>query len=119
MTSTEAGKRGEILAAGYLEGQGFEVLDRNFRSKRGEIDLVCKDGDVLVFVEVKTWKTIGAEFIARSIDRRKMERMMQTAEWYLHEHPGLESSAIRFDVVFISGRDEEMHHLKDALRRDW
>ena len=82
-TGAEIGSYGERVAAAFVRRNGYRVLTRNFTSERGEIDLVCRDGDTLVFVEVRS--RTGEQFgrPAESIDARKVEAVRATAQDYL------------------------------------
>ena len=79
-TGAEIGSYGERVAAAFVRRNGYRVLTRNFTSERGEIDLVCRDGDTLVFVEVRS--RTGEQFgrPAESIDARKVEAVRATAQ---------------------------------------
>lgn len=95
------GARGESIAANYLEALGIRVLERNYRSKAGEIDIVALDGETLVFVEVKTRRQ-GGRFgaAAEQVTRVKRQRIAEAALAYIIHH-GLEGARCRFDVVAI------------------
>ena len=82
-TGAEIGSYGERVAAAFVRRNGYRVLTRNFTSERGEIDLVCRDGETLVFVEVRA--RTGEQFgrPAESIDTRKVEAVRATAQDYL------------------------------------
>lgn len=94
------GAIGENLAAEFLEKNGYLILQRNYRFERGEIDLVAKDGDELVFVEVKarTSKAFGSP--EEAVTPEKQKQIRNVAEGYLFEHE-IENQACRFDVVAI------------------
>lgn len=94
------GAIGENLAAEFLEKNGYLILQRNYRFERGEIDLIAKDGDELVFVEVKarTSKAFGSP--EESVTPEKQEQIRNVAEGYLFEN-GIEDQPCRFDVVAI------------------
>lgn len=94
------GSAGEQLAADYLRSQGLVVLYRGYRCPRGEIDLVCRDGNELVFVEVKSRSSLTAGYPAEAITRAKMRRIITAARYFIAEH-GLERVPIRFDVIAI------------------
>ena len=98
------GARGEEEACTYLSGKGYRILERNWRTPRGEIDLIARKGDEIVFVEVKAWDSLSAADLEYSINAMKRRRIVHTAEIYLRRNPGLSSGPIRFDVVFI-GKD--------------
>jgi putative endonuclease len=94
------GEYGERLAARYLTDHGLVVIDRNWRCARGEIDLVARDGDCLVFCEVKTRRSERFGTPVEAVDWRKTARLRRLAAAWLQahdEHPG----RIRIDVVGI------------------
>ena len=122
----ELGAAGEELAARHLEARGLEIVDRNFRTRYGELDLVARDGRYLVFCEVKTRivrAAPGPLGPLASIGARKQRRVRAMArEWFAAEHSRLGSDSppeIRFDAVGISldpaGRLIELEHLEGAF----
>ena len=100
------GKRGEEEAARFLQKRGFAILDRNVRSRLGEIDLVARDGKVLVFVEVKTLRERGGDPPQTAVGQSKQRRLGQLAQHYL-KWKRLGEVSCRFDVVAVTldGRD--------------
>ncbi|MDR1306758.1 MAG: YraN family protein [Treponema sp.] len=100
-TTTSAGAAGEILAAKAMQNRGMRIVARNFRSLRGEIDLIVLDGEVLAFVEVKTWPAYGLENLAYGITEKKKQRIIETAKHFLATHREYNYRSIRFDVVFL------------------
>jgi putative endonuclease len=121
MTNTRQalGRWGEAQAAEYLAQQGYIVLERNVRTTYGEIDLVARQGTVLVFVEVKTRASTAFGLPEASVTPRKQAHMLAAAEAYLQAHPDLQGDW-RIDVVAIqrlrSGRNPEIAHFENALR---
>ncbi|MCX7784622.1 MAG: YraN family protein [candidate division WOR-3 bacterium] len=112
----ELGKKGESLAEKYLEKQGFKILAKNYRCPLGEIDIIAKEQDTIVFIEVKTRHS---DFIAEpfeSVGRKKQMKLRNLAEHYLAEKDW-ENCEIRFDVLSIvsSDRDEKIEHIKNAF----
>jgi putative endonuclease len=101
---TKAGKEGEDKAVAALEKAGMRIVDRNVRSRCGEVDIVALDDKTLVFVEVKAYKIFGLESLQYSIDRRKQRRIIETARDFLYKHPEFEEAGIRFDVVFVGNK---------------
>ncbi|MDR2048188.1 MAG: YraN family protein [Treponema sp.] len=99
------GREGEELAAQALEKAGMDVLFRNFRSAAGEIDLVARDGESLVFVEVKSWPAFGLENLDYGINEKKKSRIIKTAKYFLSIHREYIDRPIRFDVVYLSPRE--------------
>jgi putative endonuclease len=99
-TTAETGNYGERVAAAFLRRHGYRVLTRNYKTARGEIDLVCRHGDVLVFVEVKTRAEVGFVPPAEAIDARKEEALRSAARRYLELLDG-EEITYRFDAVEV------------------
>jgi putative endonuclease len=115
--TSKKGRAGEDRAVAALEEAGLSVIARNVRSRHGEVDIVARDGDTLVFVEVKAWSSYGIEELRYSVDRRKQKRIIETAKYFLVSHREYSNMAIRFDVVFIgstSGK-EAITHLVSAF----
>ncbi len=116
LTTTDRGREAEDRAARYLELRGLRVVDRNFRVKGGEIDLICRDGRTLVFVEVRLRRRNDFGGAAASITWHKQRRIILAARIYLMRHPGV---AGRFDCVLLSGPDaERIEWLRDAFAAD-
>lgn len=94
-----AGERAEDQAKAFLEAQGLRCLDRNFRTRLGEIDLIMDDRGTRVFVEVRYRSNRRYGGALESIDRRKRARLVAAAHWYLGVHRTVGSA--RFDVVAV------------------
>jgi putative endonuclease len=99
-STRERGRQAEDLAAAFLERRGLVVLDRNHSTRRGEVDLVCRDGDVLCFVEVRSRATATGGTPEESVTRGKARRVVAAATDWALRHGGLDR-AIRFDVVSV------------------
>src|SRR5512147_2803974 len=99
------GRSGEDLAAKRLEKLGYRVLERNYSTKQGEIDLIALDRDTIVFVEVKTRTNDAYGAPELAVDLRKQSRMVKAALGYLKQKK-LHQMSCRFDVVAISGGDD-------------
>lgn len=99
------GRYGEQLAVAHLEAAGLVVLDRNWRCREGELDVVARDGDELVFVEVKTRSSLAFGAPAEAVDRVKAARIRQLAlRWIAaarEREPGVAWASVRFDVVCV------------------
>ncbi len=95
------GRWGEQAAAEYLEKQGYQILARNFRSSREEIDIVARQENALVFVEVKTRSSNRYGYPEHSVTPRKRQRILRAAETYILEHP--EFRTWRVDVIAVEG----------------
>ena len=96
----QLGRFGEAYAARYLSEQGMEVLDRNWRCSAGEIDLVLRDGDVLVVCEVKTRSSEAFGSALEAVTERKAARLRRLAARWLAEHP-LRPDEVRIDLVGV------------------
>ncbi len=96
----QLGKTGENQAIKYLRNEGYKIRSRNFRTKFGEIDIIAKDKDTLVFVEVKTRSGTGFGNPEESITPGKIGRIIKACEYYLLLNR-LESSPYRIDVIAI------------------
>ena len=106
MKTRERGREKETLAVSFLQQQGAEILERNFRSPWGEIDIIARDKGVLAFIEVKYRKSADFGFPLEAVGPRKRERIRKTSLAYLTCH-------VRYDCIGILG--EEITWLKDAF----
>ena len=112
-TTTTRGREAETRAAHYLERCGQRVVERNFRVRGGEIDLICRDGKTLVFVEVRQRSRSDFGGAAASITASKRHRIVLAAQHYLL---GKADCDCRFDCVLIDG--EKLEWLKNAFAAD-
>lgn len=113
-TTVESGRQGEQLAVVFLQNKGYQVVFRNFRAGRAEIDLIVQKDNLLVFVEVKarTNKTFGTP--ETFVNYAKSRRIVKAAEDYIYRKNW--QGEIRFDIVAITHRPElEIVHLPDAF----
>lgn len=114
------GKTGENKAKNYLKRRGYQILETNYRTKAGEIDLIVKEKDCLVFVEVKTRTTEEYGTPAEAVSFYKQQHMLKSAKYYLSRHGG--DCECRFDVieVFMSAKGwlkiAKINHLKNVLQ---
>ena len=113
------GKEGEETASRYLENKGYLIVERNFRSPHGEIDIIAKHGKILVFIEVKTNVRGGFGEPEDRVDHKKQVKLAEVAAEYLQAR-GLENIDCRFDVVAVSktGGKTEIKHIEDAFWLD-
>ena len=103
MNTRKVGDHYEKRAADELMRRGYIIYETNFRCKFGEIDIVAKDGEYLVFVEVKYRKNADAGDPTEAVDYRKKKKICFTAKYYMMKHKISEYTPIRFDVVSILG----------------
>ncbi len=111
MNASRRGKTGEDEAARYLERQGWRVLDRNWRGGAGEIDIVAREGDSIVFVEVKSHA--DKSWLEWSVGPDKRRRIVSASKRWLMAHPESDSSYVRYDVVLV--REGTVDHIRDAF----
>jgi putative endonuclease len=107
------GKVGEEKAAAALEAAGMKIINKNYRSKTGEIDIIALDSETVVFVEVKAWSALGMENLQYSIDNKKQNKIIKTAKYFLLENRKYSNMAIRFDVIFV--KNNSLIHLASAF----
>lgn len=111
ITSYQSGFMHELRAAQYVRGQGYKVLEHRFRAADGEIDLVARDGDVIVFIEVKARPQHRLGMGAEAVDFDKMRRVHDAAAVYLNRHAP--EAACRFDILEFTRAG--IRHLKNAF----
>ena len=114
------GREGEALAEGHLRRLGYRLIERRFRLRNGEIDLVMVDGGTVVFVEVRRRRSERGGDPLESITSRKRDRLVRAARVFLARR-GLGDRPCRFDVVAIRDRDRagpEIRHIADAFRAE-
>jgi putative endonuclease len=108
-----SGPASEAAACAFLERRGLHVLERNWHSRFGEIDLVLREGSTIVFVEVRLRTSSAYGGAAESIDRRKRSRLLAAARLYL---AGKRERACRFDVVLMKRLDPpDIEWIRDAI----
>lgn len=115
MQSNTYGKRSEIIAADYLKKKGYKILEVNYKNIVGEIDIIAKDNDYLVFVEVKARLSQKFGHPFEAIDERKQQKIHAVASLYLVKH-GRYGTNCRFDAISILGLENpEITHIIDAF----
>ena len=117
--SRRRGNLGEDAAARYLESRGLRVIERNWRHRQWELDLVCRDGDTLVFVEVKTRRAGGMGSPADGLTRAKRARLVKAAGQYLTKHD-LWDAPCRFDLAGVTdtGSSLDVEHIENAFEAE-
>ena len=115
------GKRGEDEALRYIKKEGYKLIERNFRANSGEIDLIARDNDTLVFIEVKARSSEAFGSPASAVGRRKMEHIVRASQEYLASIGDKDGERlVRFDVVSVLYRegDARVELIKDAFGAD-
>jgi len=100
MNKAEIGRRGEDAAAAYLQNAGYTIVERNWRCKGGEIDIVAIDGETLVLAEVKTRRSSSKGSPEDAVSPTKQKRISRCAAAYM-QSAGIEPCCVRFDVIAI------------------
>lgn len=112
------GRWGEDITVQYLERLGYLIVDRNVRTPYGEIDVIAKDQDSLIFIEVKTRATSNFGMPEVSVTQLKQKHLLDAISYFFQEHPDLDCDW-RIDVVAIRGKKTdatpEITHFKNAI----
>jgi putative endonuclease len=118
-TTRSLGLRAERLALDHLQAGGLTLIARNFRCRVGEIDLIMRDEDCLVFVEVRYRKSSRFATACESVDRRKQRKITAAAALFLGWHSRYRQYSMRFDVVALDGPSPDqikLQWVRDAFR---
>ncbi|MDI6741239.1 MAG: YraN family protein [Smithella sp.] len=110
------GEKGEFAAVSYLKQNGYQILETNYRCAIGEIDVIARENNELVFVEVKTRKSGEMGYPEEAVGIKKQKKMSQLALWYL-QNEAMNNANARFDVIAItvSGSKNEIRLIKNAF----
>lgn len=113
------GKQGEEIAVKYLTDKGYEILERNWRNRHKEVDIIAKDGKELVFVEVKTRKSNNYGEPSLAVNKQKQRLLVSAANAYIFGK-NLDMDT-RFDIISILMKDEDpiIEHIEDAFLPHW
>jgi putative endonuclease len=118
MNRKSLGQEGERIAERYLKGKGYKIVDCNFHTRWGELDIVARDKDVVVFVEVKARSDADFARPEESVTPTKQEHLKRAAELWLLENYKGELPACRFDVISVVFDEDGKHiieHFTDAF----
>ncbi len=111
----ELGKTGEEIGTQYLINNGYKLIIRNFRCRQGEIDIIAKDKDEIVFIEVKTRRNTNYGCPIDAVDKRKQKHILNASKFYIYKNK-LEKRKIRFDVIEVYKKDKfYINHIKNIL----
>ncbi|MBW8048982.1 MAG: YraN family protein [Cytophagales bacterium] len=119
----EFGKKGEDLAVQFLQKNGYEILKRNYRYKRAEIDIIAQKEGLLIFVEVKARKRIDFGYPEEAVNEKKVELIQEAAENFMEEspwgrrHEPGSGGQIRFDIISVTLEKGvfDILHIEDAF----
>lgn len=112
LSKQEEGREGEKKAEKTLKKAGYKIIEKNFRTRFGEIDIIAEEKDCLVFVEVKKRNTASFGDPFHAINRRKRQHMIKSALFYMKNHDSF-NRKVRFDVVGIEG--DNIRIIKNAF----
>jgi putative endonuclease len=112
-SNTTIGREGETRAVNFLVGKGIRILERNYRTRSGEIDIIAQEGETIVFIEVKSWSYYGIESLEKALNTKKRHKIIETSKYFLSLHREYRYMAIRFDIIFISQKG--ITHLASAF----
>ena len=109
------GKEGEEIASGFLKKKGFRIIEKNYRTVFGEIDIIAQDREVLVFVEVKTRADISFAYPFEAVNRKKREKIRKTAVCFMKNLK--KEVPARFDILSICLKNgkQQIEHIQDAF----
>jgi putative endonuclease len=117
MFKTELGKHGEDIACNYLIQTGYKIVERNFRTRSGEIDIVATKSGTLSFIEVKTRNNLNFGLPFEAVNRKKIKKIRTASIEYL-QNKTVNYSELSFDVVSIimnNTKNAEIEHIKGAF----
>ena len=116
MNKKQIGDYGEGKACKYLSEKGYDIIERNWRTRTGEIDIISYKDETLVFVEVKTLPNGTYDIIKKELNSQKLKRIIKTSKRFLLNHREYSNSYIRYDVVVIDMPGlEPVYHIKNAF----
>lgn len=101
MNKREVGKEKEQIAAEFLKENGYIILEMNYNTKHGEIDIIAKDAKYICFVEVKYRKSLRSGLPEEAVNLRKMKKICKASQYYLYSHKEYMNHQIRYDVIAI------------------
>ena len=114
MNNIEKGKLGEEIALKYIISKGGKIIEKNYRTKMGEIDLIAKLNGELVFVEVKSRSNINYGYPSEAVNYKKKRKITNVAKYYLIDN-SLDNLSIRFDVIEIYLNEKKINHIVNAF----
>jgi putative endonuclease len=115
-STVKIGRDGEDKASKYLESLGYKIVARNFKRRGGELDIIAKDGEILVIAEVKTLPSGNIETLSHELNLRKQKRIIETSKRFIEINRQYNDSIIRFDVLVIDMPGfPDVYHIKDAF----
>ena len=116
MTKKQIGNYGEDKACQFFIKKGYEILERNWRTRSGEIDIIAYKEEILVFIEVKTLPNGTVDMLQKVLNQQKFKRILKTSKRFLLNHREYSNSYIRYDVIVIDMPGlSPVYHIKNAF----
>lgn len=114
MNNKEKGDFGEIVARNHLENIGATILKTNYKTKLGEIDIIAKIKDYIVFIEVKARSSINYGYPSEAVGFRKQRKIINASKIFIQEN-NIKDIDIRFDIIEVYLKDRKIKHIEDAF----
>ena len=115
MNNIEKGKLGEDMAVNYLLSKGYKILSRNYRYKTGEIDIIARERDILVFLEVKARTSRNYGYAYEAVNKKKQEKIINTSHVYCSQY-AYHNFQLRYDIIEVYlTREIKINHIIDAF----
>ena len=114
MNNRQIGAIGENIAKNYLIENEFTILEQNYRNKIGEIDLIAKKEDEVIFVEVKSRSTLNYGYPAEAVSIKKQLKILNTSKVYIMANK-LNNNKLRYDVIEVYLKEKNINHIQNAF----
>ncbi|HBG5345958.1 TPA: YraN family protein [Clostridioides difficile] len=114
MNNKEKGDFGEEIAVNYLISKGAKILEKNYRLKIGEVDIIANMGDEIIFVEVKSRSNIKYGYPCESVSFKKRKKIIGVAKYYIIKN-NLNNTPIRFDIIEVYLLEKRINHIINAF----
>lgn len=114
MNNKEKGRLGEDIASKYIISKGGKIIEQNYRTKVGEVDLIVRINGELVFVEVKSRSNVHYGYPSEAVNDKKKRKIINVAKYYILDNE-LTDVSIRFDVIEIYLRAKKINHIENAF----
>lgn len=115
MNSREKGRKGEAEAERYLVERGYRILNRNYATSKGEVDIIAQKEETLSFIEVKTWEKLGESDLEYAIGPNKQKKIINVSKDYLWKNGWSGNSSVSYDVLFIDDSQDRIRHIQGAF----
>ena len=116
MNTRKTGEQGENRACSYLISKGFSIIERNWRTKGGEVDIIAHKEHIIVFIEVKTLPNGTKDMLQKELGYQKIQRIIKTSKRFLLNHRQYSNCYVRYDVIVIDMPGmPELYHIENAF----